>query len=155
MLRFPVWLPCAITLSLSKLKKEEFLFEQGLTYLWTRTYIPWKVAILSYFAGRIFVRHRSFSTCAKIFWKTDIFHPLIRTRTSAYHEVRNNSFSASFVYVLNEWSINWNQTKNESLNENSNVSIVFSCLRKKKLWYSYHKSLWRLPWKQQWRVGCP
>ena len=130
MLRFPVWLLCAITLLLSKLKKEEFLFEQGFTFLWTRTYIPWKVVDLSYFAGRIFVRYHSFSTCAKSFWKTDIFHPLIRTRTSGYHGLRNNSFSASFVYVLNEWSINWNQTKSESLNEDYNVSIVFSCLRK-------------------------
>ena len=37
----------------------------------------------------------------KIFRKTDISKPLIRTRTCAYQGVRNISFSETFAYVLN------------------------------------------------------
>ena len=40
----------------------------------------------------------------KIFQKTNISYPLIRTRTSAYQGVRNVSFSENFANVLNEWS---------------------------------------------------
>ena len=36
-----------------------------------------------------------------IFRKTNISNPLIRTRTCAYQEVRNVSFSENFAYVLN------------------------------------------------------
>ena len=40
--------------------------------------------------------------CArKIFRKTNISNPLIRTRTCAYQDVRNVSFSENFTYVLN------------------------------------------------------
>ena len=39
----------------------------------------------------------------KIFRKTNIFNPLIRTRTCAYQEIRNVSFSENFAYVLNGW----------------------------------------------------
>ena len=35
------------------------------------------------------------------FQKTNIFYPLIRTCTCAYHEVRNVSSSENFAYVLN------------------------------------------------------
>ena len=37
----------------------------------------------------------------KIFRKTNISNPLIRTRTCAYQGVRNVSFSENFAYVLN------------------------------------------------------
>ena len=39
----------------------------------------------------------------KIFQKTNISNPLIRTRTCVYQEVRNVSFSENFAYGLNEW----------------------------------------------------
>ena len=42
----------------------------------------------------------------KIFRKANISHPLIRTRTPAYQEVRNNKFSENFAYVLTGWSLN-------------------------------------------------
>ena len=42
-----------------------------------------------------------FSTYTKFSKKTNISYPLIRTRTCAYQEVRNVSFSENFVYVLN------------------------------------------------------
>ena len=42
----------------------------------------------------------------RIFRKTNISYPLIRTRTCAYQGVRNVSFLESFAYVLNEWSLN-------------------------------------------------
>ena len=38
----------------------------------------------------------------KIFQKTNISNPLIRTRTCVYQEVRNVSFSENFAYGLNE-----------------------------------------------------
>ena len=37
------------------------------------------------------------------FSKTNISYPLIRTRTCAYHWVRNVSFWKNFPYVLNGW----------------------------------------------------
>ena len=37
----------------------------------------------------------------KIFRKTNISNPLIRTRTCAYQGVANVSFSGNFAYVLN------------------------------------------------------
>ena len=37
----------------------------------------------------------------KIFRKTDISNPLIRTRTCAYQGVKNVSFSEDFAYLLN------------------------------------------------------
>ena len=50
----------------------------------------------------------SFSAYAILFYfffeKTNIFYPLISTRTCAYQEVRNISFSENFAYILNEWS---------------------------------------------------
>ena len=39
----------------------------------------------------------------KIFRKTNISYPLIRTHTYAYQGVRNFSFSEYFACVLNEW----------------------------------------------------
>ena len=36
----------------------------------------------------------------KIFRKTNIYYPLIRTRTCAYQRVRNVSFPENFAYVL-------------------------------------------------------
>ena len=38
---------------------------------------------------------------SKIFQKTNISYPLIRTRTCAYNGVRNNSFSECLAYILN------------------------------------------------------
>ena len=37
--------------------------------------------------------------------KTNISYPLIRTLTCAYQKVRKVSFSNSFAYTLNEWSL--------------------------------------------------
>ena len=39
----------------------------------------------------------------KIFRKTSISYTVIRTRTCAYQEVRNVSFSENFAYVLKGW----------------------------------------------------
>ena len=44
----------------------------------------------------------SISYVRKIFRKTNISYPLIRTRSCAYQEVRNVSFSENFAHVLNE-----------------------------------------------------
>ena len=41
----------------------------------------------------------------KIFQKTNISNPLIRTRTREYQRVRNVSFSENFAYVLNGWPL--------------------------------------------------
>ena len=43
----------------------------------------------------------------KIFRKTNISNPLTRTRTHAYHGIRNVSFSENFAYVLNGWLLNY------------------------------------------------
>ena len=40
----------------------------------------------------------------KIFRKTNIYNPLIRTRRCVY-QVRNVSFSENFAYVLNGWPL--------------------------------------------------
>ena len=50
----------------------------------------------------------------KIFRKTNISNPLIRTRTCAYKGVGNVSFSENFAYVLNGWSpweVLWNECR--------------------------------------------
>ena len=39
----------------------------------------------------------------KIFRKTNISNPLIRTHTCAYQGIRNVSFLENFAYVLNGW----------------------------------------------------
>ena len=41
----------------------------------------------------------------KIFRKTNISNPLIRTRTWAYQGARNVSISENFVYVLHGWPL--------------------------------------------------
>ena len=41
----------------------------------------------------------------KIFRKTNISNPLIRTRTCGYQGVRNVSFSEHFAYVVNGWPL--------------------------------------------------
>ena len=41
----------------------------------------------------------------KIFRRTNISNPLMRTRMRAYQGVRNVSFSANFAYVLNGWPV--------------------------------------------------
>ena len=41
----------------------------------------------------------------KIFRKTNISYPLIRTRTCEYQGVRNVSFSENFAYLLNGWTL--------------------------------------------------
>ena len=41
----------------------------------------------------------------KIFRKTNISYPRIRTRTCVYQGVGNSSFSENFANVLNEWSL--------------------------------------------------
>ena len=38
----------------------------------------------------------------KIFRKTNIYSPLMRTRTCAHQRIRNDSFSKNFAYVINE-----------------------------------------------------
>ena len=43
----------------------------------------------------------SFKDVRKMFRKTNISNPQIRTRTCAYEGVRNVSFSEHFAYVLN------------------------------------------------------
>ena len=43
----------------------------------------------------------------KIFRKSNISYPLVRTRTCAYQRVRNVSFSESFANVINEWSLGY------------------------------------------------
>ena len=48
----------------------------------------------------------------KIFRKTNISYPLIRTRTCTYQGVRNVSFSENFAYVVNEWSLFINSVGN-------------------------------------------
>ena len=55
----------------------------------------------------------------EIFQKTNIFYPLICTSTCAYQEVKNVSFSESFAYILNEWSL-YNHTS--EANDNRLVS---------------------------------
>ena len=69
--------------------------------------------------------------------KTAISYPLIRTRTCAYQEVRNVSFSKYFAFMLNGWSLKdhtliMNRKKcwgcffcNENTGKNYFVSIVF------------------------------
>ena len=48
----------------------------------------------------------SFIYCfRKIFRKTNISYPPIRTHMYAYQGVRNISFSENFANVLNEWSL--------------------------------------------------
>ena len=42
---------------------------------------------------------------SKIFRKTDISNPLIRTPTCAYQGVRDVSLSENFAYVLNGWPL--------------------------------------------------
>ena len=41
----------------------------------------------------------------KIFRKTNIFNPLIRTRTRAYQRVKIVSFSDNFAHVINGWPL--------------------------------------------------
>ena len=41
----------------------------------------------------------------KVFRKTNISHPLIRTCKCEYYGVRNVSFSENLAYLLNEWSL--------------------------------------------------
>ena len=48
-----------------------------------------------------FLKESSIKYVCKIFRKTNVSNPLIRTRTCAYQGVRNVSFSENFAYVLN------------------------------------------------------
>ena len=67
------------------------------------------------FALRVLLlRDHSFSTYAKFSEKTNISHPLIRTRTCAYQGERNVSFSENFAYVLNESSLMKKRIKNSA-----------------------------------------
>ena len=61
--------------------------------------IKWKIIMTNYDRGP------SIKFVGKIFRKTNISNPLIRTRTSAYRGVRNVSFSENFAYVLNGWPL--------------------------------------------------
>ena len=38
----------------------------------------------------------------KLFRKTNIYYPLMRTRTCAHQRIRNDSFWKNFAYVINE-----------------------------------------------------
>ena len=49
----------------------------------------------------------SFNTYAKVFRKTSISYPLIRTRTCAFQVVSNISFLENFAHVQNEWLLSW------------------------------------------------
>ena len=51
------------------------------------------------------VGDHSFISLQKIFQKTNISYPLIRTRTCAYQGVRDVSFSENFANVINEGSL--------------------------------------------------
>ena len=67
----------------------------------------------------IFIRSHSFSTYAKFYKKLSCPLPsAIRTRMCAYQGVRNGSFSESFTYVLNEWSLMY-----LSIHTNENVLL--------------------------------
>ena len=50
-------------------------------------------------------RCSSIQYVGKIFRKTNISYPLIRTRMCAYQGVRNVSFPENFAYVLNGWPL--------------------------------------------------
>ena len=50
----------------------------------------------------------SVSYVAKIFRKTNIFYPLVRTCACVYQGIRNVSFSENIAYGLNRWSISEN-----------------------------------------------
>ena len=50
-------------------------------------------------------KEQSINYVRKIFRETNISNPLILTRTCAYQEVRNVSFSENFAYVLNGWPL--------------------------------------------------
>ena len=52
--------------------------------------------------------------------KTAISYPLIRTRTCAYQEVRNVSFSKYFAFMLNGWSL-----KDHTYHEQKEMLRVF------------------------------
>ena len=58
--------------------------------------------------GRISKRVFQEYKARQIFRKSNISHPLIRTRTCAYQGVRNDSFSENFAYLLNEWFLTEN-----------------------------------------------
>ena len=60
----------------------------------------------------------------KIFPKTNISNPLIRTRTCAYQKVRNVSFSENFTYVLNGWP----QMKSKEINLNIDLNTQIQWL---------------------------
>ena len=51
------------------------------------------------------IKGSSIKYVRKIFQKTNISIPLIRTRTCVYQGIRNASFSENFAYVLNGWPL--------------------------------------------------
>ena len=51
---------------------------------------------------KLFQKHIKDAYLHKIFRKSNISYPLVRTRTSAYQGVRNVTFSENFAYVLNK-----------------------------------------------------
>ena len=53
------------------------------------------------------VLHFILNILRKIFRKTNIYYPLIRTRRCVYQGVINVSFSEIFAFVLNKWSLTW------------------------------------------------
>ena len=83
---------------------------------------PWITSLNLFFVTE-YVKTRSYGSTGplgvglsikyvhKIFQKTNISNPLIRTRTCAYQGVRNVIFTEYFAYVLNRSSIIrlWNQ----------------------------------------------
>ena len=66
----------------------------------------------------------------KIFRKTNISYPLIRTRTGAYQGVGNVGFSENFAYVLNGWTLSNAQ---ETTKKCFSILLSFSFLWKKKM----------------------
>ena len=60
-------------------------------------FLPWSMKMILHILGSsIYYVH-------KMFRKTDISYPLIRTRTCAYQVLRQFSFSENFASVLNGW----------------------------------------------------
>ena len=66
----------------------------------------YKATFLQNTSGRLLLKDAVlFYECK--FLETNIFHPLIRTRTCAYQRLRNFNFSQNLAQALNGWSVTW------------------------------------------------
>ena len=78
------------------------------TLSWTRNELTFLLGFLIFFRWTISLRSMKGSLIyyvRKIFQKSNIYYPLLRTRRSAYQGVRNIISSDNFTNVLNEWSL--------------------------------------------------